>query len=546
MSASTKPIFIVYHVAIMRNWETIVKEQMEILNVSGLGQESTRIYVQLTGVKDSAHFMSIKKHFEHLPFYSKMNFRSFKKLEVYENPSIRQVQVTARTKPNAKIFYFHTNGVYQGEKNVGTNYFHKGYWTPEQLGNIQQWRRFMEFFTITKWKDCIKYLETYDCCGTDWVKNRNGVSFHFSGNFWWANADYILRCTLEENNRFNCERFIGTGSPRAKELISSIKNPKLKKYFPDSKIKEMGYTLGLDSNYAIFQWWNYYYEEKYYNENIVQEKSLPISPPPPPVPLYIPIDLAESLQVVYHIATIGNWQEIVREQLNLLSNSGLGSATKYIYVNVVGMDENQFSHIKSTLFANYPFFNKMRFEFHGSLQEYEFPSIRKVQEVARNYPNAKILYFHTKGASHGVKETVNASWNKNQIKNAAQWRRFMEYHAITKWRDAVQALNEFEACGTDWGRASLDKPFHFSGNFWWATAKYINRCSLATNDRFDCETFIGTGQPKVKMLMSSIDNPKLKTYFSDIEIERMRIRFSAGLTFFQWYDYYYDDKYFRN
>lgn len=257
-------IYIIYHVAIIGEWEQIVKEQLKSLEHSGLGQASSAIYIQLVGVSGRHEFEKLQKRFATYSFSAKMNFKFYRNLEVFEYPSVNQVQQLARAHPRAKLFYFHTKGASHSELPKEDSLAYRQSWTPKQVENLKQWRKFMEYYTITKWQDCCKLLDYYDCCGTDWVKAPYSDNFYFSGNFWWATSAYILRCNLNKGNRFDCENFIGTGSPRAKELMSSAHNPKLKRYLSDAEILERRYIGGVDPNYPIFQWWNYFYDDKYF------------------------------------------------------------------------------------------------------------------------------------------------------------------------------------------------------------------------------------------------------------------------------------------
>jgi hypothetical protein len=47
----------------------------------------------------------------------------------------------------------------------------------------------MLYFLVDKYKDCINKMdETYDTVGCNYKENPY---HHYSGNFWWANSNYI-------------------------------------------------------------------------------------------------------------------------------------------------------------------------------------------------------------------------------------------------------------------------------------------------------------------------------------------------------------------
>ncbi|MCL1950196.1 MAG: hypothetical protein FWF59_10735 [Turicibacter sp.] len=263
--------------------------------------------------------------------------------------------------------------------------------------------------------------------------------------------------------------------------------------------------------------------------------------------------MKQHIEIVYHIAILGNWYEIVQEQLALLESSGLGSAADRITVSVVG----EVSRDLLVLLANTSFFGKVKFIYKPDLSAYEFPSIEAVRQIAREYPEARILYFHTKGASHSshVKSPEGYLYTPKQIHNYKQWRRFMEYFVIERYQDCLRSLRTFDTCGVDWlspkdsqaGRNAKFRP-HFSGNFWWATGRYINRCTLAYHSRYECEMFIGTGNPRVKNLYSSFDNraiKKLHTIGEAAQLEDKEFKAVFNVAKFDFANYYFEEAYYR-
>jgi hypothetical protein len=47
----------------------------------------------------------------------------------------------------------------------------------------------MLYFNVEKWKNCLNNLETNDTTAVDL---REEPTLHYSGNFWWAKASYIV------------------------------------------------------------------------------------------------------------------------------------------------------------------------------------------------------------------------------------------------------------------------------------------------------------------------------------------------------------------
>lgn len=210
----------------------------------------------------------------------------------------------------------------------------------------------------------------------------------------------------------------------------------------------------------------------------------------------------QSIDIVYHIATLGNWEEIVHEQIDTLERSGLGDACDSLTVTIVGTEiEKVYQH-----FSNLNFYHKVKL-IHASqnLHQYEFPGIEMVLQIAHNNPNARILYIHSKGVTHH---------GSSREQPSRFWRRYMEYFVIERWEDCIHALDEADVCGVDWTLSVSGLPF-FAGNFWWGRGEYISTCQLNHNNRYDCEAFIGTGnQPIAKTFHQSGENPKLMNLYT--------------------------------
>jgi hypothetical protein len=94
----------------------------------------------------------------------------------------------------------------------------------------------------------------------------------------------------------------------------------------------------------------------------------------------------------------------------------------------------------------------------------------------------------------------------------------MEYFLVENWKNCVQCLNEYDACGVEW--SSIDPvrhmnaweqphifPLHFAGNFWWANSNYIQKLpkDVASHGVIHKAEFgfIGIGHPKVKCFHNS-------------------------------------------
>ncbi len=183
--------------------------------------------------------------------------------------------------------------------------------------------------------------------------------------------------------------------------------------------------------------------------------------------------------VVYHVAAMGNWQDVVKEQLLLLHECGLDE----VRLTHVGcglewvLAEAAKAGVFVTLVRSDP--NTDHYETFAMLE------VERLAKVERTM--CPILYMHTKGVS----DPSNAGKDC--------WRRVMEEHLVRRWRDHVPHLaNGFDAVGVNWIRHGEQ---HFSGNFWLASPEWIRRLPdyvgyhhAKNRVRYSCEMWIGAAQ----------------------------------------------------
>lgn len=197
--------------------------------------------------------------------------------------------------------------------------------------------------------------------------------------------------------------------------------------------------------------------------------STPAGPSDPPLtPAVTPI-------VVYHVAAMGNWQEVVWEQLGLL--------------RAVGLTAVRVTHVGDGLDWLRAAFARSGVEMHlvrsdpdtghcETLAMLEVERLARVERVGR-----PVLYLHTKGVSDPA---AHDKW---------LWRRVMEEHVVRRWPENVAALADHDAVGVNWQQ---DGEQHFSGTFWIARPDWLRRLpdfaeyhDRMGRVRYSCEKWIG-------------------------------------------------------
>jgi hypothetical protein len=192
----------------------------------------------------------------------------------------------------------------------------------------------------------------------------------------------------------------------------------------------------------------------------------------------------ERMNVVYHAAGMGNYRQVVAEQMLLLREVGIadmltraGDSVRLSHVGE-GLDwilaEAGRQDVPMTVIRSDP--NVSHFE--------TFAFIEMDRLAKCELSTLPFLYFHTKG--------VSAPGDQCKV----GWRKAMESHVIRPWRRNLASLKTADAIGLNfWTRHAN----HFSGTFWIANADWLRKLpnfiefhNAKERVRFTCELWIGS------------------------------------------------------
>jgi hypothetical protein len=228
----------------------------------------------------------------------------------------------------------------------------------------------------------------------------------------------------------------------------------------------------------------------------------------------------KQLTVFYHLFipnTSGTWVWWVDEQLGLIKESGLADKAKVKMCitmplgligqvkkdNSVYVEKSYTDVVLEYISSHYPFVEILDLR-DLSIQ----PNVFEGQTLKEVYSHSikndgYVLYIHNKGVTENFYNTWGVFGEDHR------WRRYMQKHCISRWKECVSKLDE----GYDCVGANYFKDFYpFAGNFWWATTDHLKRLespldadkyynnNSPTNYRYAFELWIGTKEPKIHYL----------------------------------------------
>jgi len=123
---------------------------------------------------------------------------------LFEIPTLKLISEFSKKYPCAKILYLHSKSIsYNKESDL--------------YACCTDWINMMLHFMCKRSADCLKDLDTYDTTGCNY-REDNKWPPHYSGNFWWANANYIKQLSTSSlTNKMSAEWWLLTGRGSYKE-----------------------------------------------------------------------------------------------------------------------------------------------------------------------------------------------------------------------------------------------------------------------------------------------------------------------------------------
>lgn len=162
-------ISVYLHVAAMNHWREVVIDLAARVEASGIYDVATDLAACIVGdgsigadlLEDRWRVVSTGEP-----------------ISAFEYPTLERLWNDCRDDPDRLVLYLHTKGVSH----------------PGKRPQRDRWRRYMSYFLLTRWRECVEILaEGVEVVGTERVLNDLYFEDHFAGNFWWARGDYVAQ-----------------------------------------------------------------------------------------------------------------------------------------------------------------------------------------------------------------------------------------------------------------------------------------------------------------------------------------------------------------
>ena len=194
-----------WHIMMVNEYLQIVTEQLRLMKDSGLYESVDKLHLGCIGSAKNLQKVSNIVNGDKIIYYHDRNVGAF---EFFTLKILKHHADSC----DFNGFYIHTKAV-TWPKNEGGKY----------------WRDYMNYYNITRWKDCLDHLNRgYETCGVKLLSIRDTPAFkmHYSGNFFWFKSSYVKTLTpikdLNLTNRLDAEMWICSACPIAATLCQTF------------------------------------------------------------------------------------------------------------------------------------------------------------------------------------------------------------------------------------------------------------------------------------------------------------------------------------
>eukprot|EP01040_Poterioochromonas_malhamensis_P007581 gene7581-8184_t len=192
--AMRKNIAFIHSCSIEQEGNRILMESLNRIIQSGLIHELSYLFIINYGIGLVSSVSSLIEEYSNIIVFHVSHDTSF-----FEVPTMKIIQESFQllnTNITMNILYLHTKGVSYREI----------------YAQIDDWRHFMLYFLVERYKVCLSLLESgeYDSLGVNYKTNPRD----YRGNFWWTTSSYMVKLPyldLRYTNKYTAEKWVHVG-----------------------------------------------------------------------------------------------------------------------------------------------------------------------------------------------------------------------------------------------------------------------------------------------------------------------------------------------
>ena len=149
----------------------------------------------------------------------------------FEKVTLKIIHSFSKINPDYKILYLHSKGCSHPKGEI--------YRGVDIEIRIKTWVQFMLHCLVENASSCIELLDNNDCVGCHLLYQDTFVKTypkHYSGNFWWTNANHFtsIDCVENLNTYYDAEWFILKNNPNYINIYTyQVKNPFEDIFYPE-------------------------------------------------------------------------------------------------------------------------------------------------------------------------------------------------------------------------------------------------------------------------------------------------------------------------
>lgn len=454
-----------FHVDMVSNWRQIVRDQMNTLDRCGLGPVA------------SSRFLVTYSHGEESELKDVLRQYSFSSQATYSFVTRRQSQqgFTTGLKLDMcrEISEKQKRGIVFNFYAMGSQDYHWDWWRHRSqhdegpYSRALYWRKYHEHFSIENPEKCIAAIMNgaLTC----------GVNLQAANGHWRYTDDFFVSsCEYEQSLEMAADEE-GTLFPSGVCKARSIGNNGQSYISPDKAVHAELHHTKKDRLTQLP------YPEEY--DDTAWRFRLKCPQDDLPAGNY-------RLVLAYHVGMIGNWRDIVKDQLNSISKCGLGrNLDEFILSYANDNPDELLEIIKLHDIAVEPTLVPVQ------AKPWECPANNATLALCNARPpdddkKTVVFYLHNKGASR-YKDNWRQKMDRDKQygKTGIYWRKFLEYFHIER---PALCIDKILSGGMTCGSAIRGR--HYSGNFWVASCDYISQlepCGAKNTNYIESEHWLG-------------------------------------------------------